>query len=442
MVVDCRTMHTGARDEGPRYGRVMRCSFRLFVSSILLALTACGADDAVGQGDPDGATGPASSGGGGGGSSGAAGTSSGGPGGSSGDAPSQPAPAIAPELLLVTYVGGAGDQYLRSVRFEADGALVAEGTGFSVRYPSVAGAGAVTGNAATDDSEEYSEKPALYKQFNNEWTVDKGAKRLDDPRNGLTYYFGTQQVSNDAQQPLFLACATGQPCSKDAFTFRLWGWWASLVKDSSLNLQADSRGYDTWLMPGGRVGIQAWTDGGNSTLGRDPRRTQECSDAATCTDIRRTLDELGVSRGTWQAMPDAMATMYMSFDPTARTPLHATFLRGSHVTRFTQDPWGRLFIPQAVGKAFPTVDPDNPFGHSDQARSGLFVLDEAMRSLANLRLGGTCEAQQVLPELVLRDGILAMAGTTCATDLRVTDNAVQKSAGGAQDGFLVVLKLW
>jgi len=133
-------------------------------------------------------------------------------------------------------------------------------------------------------------------------------------------------------------------CTKEAFEFRLWGWWASLAKDPSLHLEADSRGYDTWLMPGGLIGLQAWTDGGNSTLGRDPRRTQDCSDAATCTSVTRSIEALG---------------------------------------------------------------------------------------------------SQFLPELALRaDGLLVMAGTTCAQDLKVTDNAVQKTPGGAQDGFLVVLRLW
>ena len=101
-----------------------------------------------------------------------------------------------------------------------------------------------------------------------------------------------------------------------------------------------------------------------------------------------------------------------------------------------------MIIPQAVGKAFHTVEPGNPFGHSAAAKSWLFMLDANMVSIRNARIGGTCDTLQVLPELAIRDGILVMAGTTCAQDLKVTDNAVQKTAGGAQDGILVVVKLW
>ena len=321
--------------------------------------------------------------------------------------------------------------------------MTAKGKGFSVTYDAAYAHGVVTGDASTGDTDAYSEKPVLYKQTNTQWTPANGAKRLDDPRFGLTYYLGTQQVSGDLQQPIFLGCRTdAASCTKDEFDFELWGWWASLAKDPSLSLAADSRGYDAWLMPGGLVGLQLWTDGGNSTLGRDPRRTQTCSDATSCTTIRDTLEATGTSKGTWQPAPNSMSTMYMTIDPVKKTPVRATFLRGSHVTRIAHDAWGRLIIPQAVGKAFPTVDPENPLGHSTSAKSGLFVLDASMNAVTNIRIGGTCDGVQVLPELALHDGILVMAGTTCAADLKVTDNAVQKTPGGGQDGFLVILKLW
>ncbi len=418
-------------------------SLVLVVTSAVVA--ACGgSDDADAGKTPTAGTssggGGTSSGAGGGPGSGGAGSS--GQGGGAGDLPTEPAPALAPQILLSTYVGGPGNQFVRGVAIAADGAVTAKGKAFTVTYDAAFAAGTIDGDANATDPDAYDEKPALYRQFNNVWTVEQGAKKVDDPRFGLTYYFGTQQVSNDLQQPIFLACKTGSPCTKDAFELRLWTWWASLAKDSSLNLQADSRGYDAWLMPGGLVGLQAWTDGGNSTLGRDPRRTEVCSDAASCTSIRETVEKLGWSAGTWQPMPNSMSTMYMTFDPVKGEPVRATFLRGSHVTRVTHDPWGRLYIPQAVSKAFPTVDPENTFGQSAEAKSGLFVLDREMKSLLNVRLGGACAGQQVLPELALRGNILVMGGTTCATDLPVTPNAVQANAGGGQDGYLVVVKLW
>ena len=365
---------------------------------------ACGSDD----GTAPGPTSPAGSSGGGEPATGpgpTTGSTPGNAGGGAGDLPAEPAPALAPKLLLATYAGGAGNQFLREVAFGDDGTITARGKGFTVTYDAALTAGRIDGSAATADTDVFDEKPALYNQLNTQWTVDNGAKKLDDPRFGLTYYFGTQQVASDLQQPIFLACKTGAACTKDAFEVRLWTWWASLAKDPSLNLQADSRGYDVFLLPGGLVGLQAWTDGGNSTLGRDPRRSQTCSDAATCTSVKDTVEKLGWSAGSWQPMPNSMSTMYMTFDPVKREPVSATFLRGAHVTRLTHDAWGRLFVPQAVEKAFPTVLPDNPFGQSDSARSGLFVLDRDMKNLVNARLGGTCASpgQQLLPNLALRN---------------------------------------
>ena len=114
----------------------------------------------------------------------------------------------------------------------ADGSITAKGKGFSVTYDDALKAGQMTGDTSAVDADACSEKPVFHKQSNDVWTVEDGAKKLEDPRFGLTYYVGTQQVSGDLQQPLFLGCKTGDPCTKDAFGFQVWEWWASLRQGS------------------------------------------------------------------------------------------------------------------------------------------------------------------------------------------------------------------
>jgi hypothetical protein len=363
-----------------------------------------------------------------------------------GRAPEQPAPALSPRLLLVTYLGGEGDQFIREVDIDAQGLVSAQGDGFRLTYDPSQDVAQVTGDVSTPDAAAYSERPDLFKEWNNTWDANKNAKIVNDSRHDLTYYMGTMQVHPDLQQPLLLTCPSNTPCDRNNdlgnLTAQLWGWWGSLAFAKSL--AADSRGYDVWLMPDGLIGAQAWTDGGNSTIGRDPRRRAEepCSNDA-CPTLDRTLESL-VSAGTWQPMPgQGPLSLYMVIDPVTAQPVRATFVR-RHVTRITHDAWGRLYIPQAVSKQFPTVDPDNTFGHSDAASSGLFVLDLDMGAALNVRLGGTpcAGGTQVLGRVALRDNILVLGGTTCAPDLVTTANAPQATYGAGQDGMVMVIQLW
>lgn len=355
--------------------------------------------------------------------------------------PTTPKPAIVPTLLAITYVGGAGNQYIRDVAIGDDGSVTASGKGFAITYPAGMAVGKITGDATTVDADPYSEKPTLYKDWNTTWSSKK-TRRVDDARTGLSYFVGTKQVSPSLMQPIVLACALGADCDvRENQKLRLWDWWASVCSDKSLT--ADSRGYDVFLLPGKRFGVQAWTDGGNSTLSRWPVRDDAaCKDAASCPQLDVTL-ESGLSKDTWQAGPNSLSTMYMVVDGPSLKPVAATFVR-AHVSQRAVDAWGRIYLPQAIGKVFPTKDPDNLFGQSTSASTGLFVLSPDLKTAeVNTRLGGTCSGgQQVFGAVAQRGNLLVLGGTTCATDLRTTANAVQKTPGGGQDGMLVILKLW
>lgn len=67
----------------------------------------------------------------------------------------------------------------------------------------------------------------------------------------------------------------------------------------------------------------------------------------------------------------------------------------------------------------------------------------------NAYLGGdpaTCadaaNGVQVLGAIAHHGNLVVLGGTTCATDVATTPNAVQKKSGGGQDAFIAVVRLW
>ncbi|HYX36917.1 MAG TPA: hypothetical protein VE954_27740 [Oligoflexus sp.] len=355
-----------------------------------------------------------------------------------------PAPTIVPSLAVVTYVGGPGNQYIRNVSIGDDGSVTAEGKGFRIVYPQGLASVRVEGDVSTPDTDAYSDKPPLYKEWNYNWKSAKHAKKFDDPRSGLSYYFGTRHVHANLMQPTFLVCKTGKNCDlPENQEARMWDWWASVAFDKSLG--ADSRGYDVFPLPNGLIGLKGWTDGGNSTLARWPVRDDpNCKNAATCPQLDIRLED-SISKGTFQGAPNSLSTMYMVYDPAQKKPVLATFLR-SHVTNHAVDAWGRIYLPKGIGRSFPTRDPENIFGHSNTAETGLFVLShDFTKAEVNTRIGGTCSGdgkQQSFAALAQKGNLLVLGGTTCATDLAVTGTTVQTNNGGQQDGMLVIVKLW
>jgi hypothetical protein len=174
-------------------------------------------------------------------------------------------------------------------------------------------------------------------------------------------------------------------------------------------------------MPQNRIGVLLWTDGGNSTLTRDPR------------DLTKPNPIEGMN--PWRGSAGGMATLYMLIDAKDGTPLSGTFVR-SHATFRAVDTWGRVYIPYCGD--------GNPFGVPDTAGAGLLVLQpDLLRPELQIRLGGKGgeTGQEALGYLAIQNEFLVMGGTTCARGLK-TVNPVQPAHGGGQDGFLVILKLW
>jgi hypothetical protein len=194
---------------------------------------------------------------------------------------------------------------------------------------------------------------------------------------------------------------------------------------------ADSRIYHVWMMPEGKIGALLWTDGGNSALTRDPRDLAKENSAIE-------------SGGAMQSSAGGVASMAILIDPKDGTPLSGTFLYTMPLEQVV-DPWGRVYMPASIGK---NTTPTPIAGAAADAGNGLFVLRPDLRQpLFNLRIGGPRnpaagkEGQDRFRAIALRGNMLALAGTTCSAQPQLL-KPVQSKAGGGQDAYLVVLKLW
>lgn len=344
---------------------------------------------------------PSSSGGTGAGTSGGASSDDGGD-EHTGTIDSSTAPAFKPTLLVNTLVGGTSDQYVRSVGFGPNGEIWGKGKGFQLQYDAAGKTGSVSGDVNTSDTDNF--------RGNNK--LENIGNELMDPRNGQTYTIGYKQVAATLQQP-FLTSTAG---------WKFWGWSASQVG----SLLADSRGYDLSLMPNGRIMALAWTDGGDSTLAKDPF------------DLSR---DLAATQGALQSSAGGLASLYLLIDPAAGKPVSGTFLYTQCLNR-TVDRYGRVYITDKISK---NTAPKNPFNQPDGASAGLFVLTPDLKQEAlNIVLGAACgkSGSSTLASVAVRNNILVMGGTSCESNIVPTDNAVQKTPGGGQDGYLVVIKLW
>ena len=164
--------------------------------------------------------------------------------------------AIRPKLICHSLVGGSGNQVIRRVELTADGRAIGHGPGFTVTVDLATQHGFVTGNLDATDDEKVSTGGHLRKDWKR---TSSHAGTLTDPRDGASYRYMTLQVHPILQQPW----------AERVGDWELWGWSHSEANGKSL--MADSRLYRLWLLPDNRLGVLCWTDGGNTTLGRNPR---------------------------------------------------------------------------------------------------------------------------------------------------------------------------
>jgi hypothetical protein len=325
-------------------------------------------------------------------------------------------PPLQPTLLALTYAGGAGKQRIRSISFDADGSIVAAGTGFTIRYDAKGQQGRIEGDLQVSDEAPYTERPQL--------PGDPG-RAYEEMGTGLTLRVGYRQAGGNLQMPIFRAFQG---------TTRLWALWGHAVQDAiDRGVTADSRCYQAWAMPQGRVGVQCWTDGGNSVLAKDPR------------DLSVSGFNPDWAKGAYQPSAGGMSSMYALIDPTGGgSVLSGTFV-ASHVVQLAVDAWGRVYLARTgtsrSGGA--SALPQNPFQQAESATSGFLALSADLKqALFHARLGGNCQGgQQLFATAALRDNLLVLGGTTCAPDLP-TRNAPQAQFGGDHDAMLAIIQLW
>jgi hypothetical protein len=232
--------------------------------------------------------------------------------------PGPDAPPITPTLLVSTYLGGAGDQYISDVHFDAQGNIVAVMGGATVTYDAAALHGTTSGDVAP--SMDMATFPIRYPLPQGGLSTN----RLTDPRNGQTYTWGTHPnvghggtlcpsqckgecTPGDPQpgllQMAFLSSSAG---------WKLWDYaWDPCVQQCVV---ADSRGYDLFPLAGNQVGMMLWTDGGDTPLRRDPT---DVTKPATFTD------------GSFGEDPGGMGTLFARIDPTSGVVSGGTWLAGT-----------------------------------------------------------------------------------------------------------------
>jgi hypothetical protein len=328
--------------------------------------------------------------------------------------PTAPMPALSPQLVALTYVGGEGDQYIRKISFEDNGDVRAEGEGFVVVLSPSGALVREEGDRATDDGADYGGRPAL--------PGDPGAL-YTDPRVGLSFRVGYRQAGRNLQTPIFRAFMGEER------VWALWGHAGAEIEAASLG--ADSRCYQAWGMPGGKIGVQCWTDGGSSVLVKGPRDlTTPGFDPAWAAD-------------SYQRSAGGMSSMYAVVDPREGGSVVSGTFMARHVSPLVTDAWGRVYIASTASRR--NADPEimNPFEQDPDDDAGVSALDPTLREvILNARLGGRCEGgSQRFGAIALRGNLLVLGGTTCADDVRVV-NAAQAISGGGQDGLVAIIRLW
>lgn len=351
------------------------------------------------------------------------------------------APTLNPELIVLSYVGGQGDQYLERVEFSAAGDISASAAGFAVKYDARAFTGSVSGDIASAMD---------ITKFPVNFPLPKGGlstNKYTDVRNGQTYTWGTHPnvahggtICPDQCNGLCKPGDTVAAFLQMAFVtsdkgWKLWDFtWDSCVSACEV---ADSRGYDLWPSANGKVGAMLWTDGGDTPLRHDPL------------DVAKPASFL---KGAFGDSPGGRGVLFALIDPETGHVDSGTFLN-THAVFHAQDEWGRVYISKSVPiryGASPLPQPTNPWAQSNTAETGLFVLNSQFNQPEfHAYLGGnkaSCANPdtgiQLFNAIALRGNLLVMAGTTCVTDLPTTANAVQKTSGGGQDGFFAIIKLW
>jgi hypothetical protein len=304
---------------------------------------------------------------------------------------------LAPQLVTLAVVGGAADQWIQEVGFLPDGKIYGKSGGgqFTVLY-SANGAKCL---GLSGDLNAPSSGPQGEVWANGGSTTKSST--------GSTLTIGFKQVGKNLQQPYL-------------FSKNGWRWWDWNEKDAG-SLRADSRGVRVHFLPGGRFLAKCWTDGGNSTLTRDPRDVSKPNPAT---------NNAAVMKGA-----GGSATLYVLGDEKTGLPICGTFMKHRPQAE-AFDESGRIYVAQPVGDQAK----DGPKGFDFGGDAGFCVLDPSLsRVLFTTTLGpGRANA------IAVHNGICVVGGGVPADGAGSFQqrNPAQPKPGGGQDGFLAIIRLW
>ena len=317
-------------------------------------------------------------------------------------------PKLNPQLIALTVVGGAGDQWIQEVGFTGDGKIYALSGGgtFTVFY---SGDGAKFLEVKGDiQAPSTGPRGALFD------TRDNRAFRTTCPTTGTKMALGTVQVGKSLQPYLHAGD---------------WKWWDCASAADLKGIDANTRGVRLCFLHDGKFLAKAVCDAANSSLTKDPREIKSDNITANNMPNAKTAGPL---------------TLYMAGAIKNGEPFYGAFLKG-RIHAEAVDSWERLYVSQLPeGK-----DAKDAFRLGGKA--GITVLNNLLAET----VWSTSLGADDIYSMALNHNILIVGGSigqridlTTKSKVGLDPNKLRQinpaqfKPGGDEDGFLAIIKLW
>lgn len=319
-------------------------------------------------------------------------------------------PTFKPAIVTLTYLGGAGHQWIQEVGFTSDNRIFAKGGGghFTAYYSADGGKLLeIEGDLA---------KASSGPKGPNVNTKGNGAFKAACPTTKVQLEIGYEAFGMKTQ-----------PYLNSSADWKWWGWKAS---DMGKGMEANARGIRLHWLHDGRFLAKAFVDNGNSTVAKDPRNLKEDCPALATALLRN---------------PAGAGTLYLTGNIKTGIPGLGTFVKGKALAE-TVDPWERVYV------GLPYDARNVPDGLKIGGVGGFCVLNANMTIC---QFSGTLGADRIYC-MAIQDNMLVLGGNigvavdpdpkVVARNLPAAKlpvrNPAQAKPGGDEDGFLAIIKLW
>jgi len=312
------------------------------------------------------------------------------------------APEIAPKLLMVTRVGGTGNQWIRKVQVQGQRVIALGESDFSIQV-----------TVGDDDSVKGVIAGNIHAEHKN---VNRGVSHVKVAKVGAITY-GYKQVAPELQQPYMTGLG-----------WTLWGWseeQCKKAKGTYAPFMADSGISNVKLSPQNTIFASSYCDGGNTSLRVDPRNIDK--------DLPFEISHGGGGGKSAYCF---------------EVDVKGQLLRQMVFRGWVNDVcWDEFQRPIVVGAAvLKAGQAPNKFGSSDGA--GIAIADATWSKLLfGTHIGpgeasNSEKAEYVFWSVAIdsKSGICAAVGYVSGELLQT--ESLQKIAGGGTDGLLAVFRLW